>query len=291
MPTPCVVFRRSRSGGTAGVETKRFLCGSSQLGSPGTVRVRSWTARPASVAVWSWTGCARGMGMARHELHSSELRTVNSQDGGGSAVPVTAEIRILLVEDVAVEAELTLRQLRTNGIRFVAHRVDTESAMRDALREFQPAIVLSDFTLPRFDGLSALKVASELAPEVPFIFVSGTIGEERAVEALRRGAADYVLKTNLTRLAPAVNRALAEAAARGQIARLTRVLRMLSGINSAVVRIRDRIELLNEACRLAVAIGGYATAMVLLKEPGERSVQPVAWSDPDDRTTATLRTT
>ena len=225
--------------------------------------------------------------MARHELQSSELDAASSQRGG----PVTAEIRILLVEDVAAEAELTLRQLRKNGIQFVAHRVDTESAMRDALRDFQPAVVLSDFTLPRFDGLSALKVAAEVAPEIPFIFVSGTIGEERAVEALRRGAVDYVLKTNLSRLAPAVNRALAEAAARGQIARLTRVLRMLSGINSAVVRIRDRIELLREACRLAVAIGGYATAMVLLKQPGTRSVQPVAWSDPDDQSTATLRTT
>ena len=151
--------------------------------------------------------------MARHELQSSELHAGSSQRGGAAAGPVTAEIRILLVEDVAAEAELTLRQLRKNGIQFVAQRVDTESAMRDALRDFQPAVVLSDFTLPRFDGLSALKVASEVAPEVPFIFVSGTIGEVKASVMVEVGAWDYVPKSRLRRLVPAVRRAIERAAA------------------------------------------------------------------------------
>ncbi len=128
--------------------------------------------------------------------------------------------------------------------------------MREALTTFQPDVVLSDFSLPQFDGLSALRAALEVATDVPFIFVSGTIGEERAVEAVRQGAVDYVLKTNLSRLGPTVTRALAEAAAQRQIARLTRVLRMLSGINGAVIRIRERSELFSEACRLAVKVGG-----------------------------------
>jgi hypothetical protein len=144
--------------------------------------------------------------------------------------------------------------------------------------------------LPRFDGPSALDVALEVAAEVPFIFVSGTIGEERAVEAVRQGAVDYVLKTNLGRLGPAVTRALAEAAARRQIVRLTRVLRMLSGINGALVRIRERRELFSEACRLAVVVGGYSMAMVLLKRSGaRRRIEPVAWQDSGGRGSALVR--
>jgi len=102
----------------------------------------------------------------------------------------------LLVEDRAQDAELALYQLRMHGMDYVSHRVETEPALREALSTFQPDVVLSDFSLPGFDGLSALKVALEVAIDVPFIFVSGTIGEERAIEAVRRGAADYVLKKN-----------------------------------------------------------------------------------------------
>ncbi len=193
------------------------------------------------------------------------------------------QIRVLLVEDVELEAELTVRQLRLDGIAPIVHRVETEEAMRAALREFKPSIVLSDFTMPQFDGPSALRIAQECAPEVPFVFVSGTIGEERAIEALHRGAVDYILKTNLARLGPAVRRALDEAAARQiarrqerQIKHLTGVLRMLGGINSAVVRIHDRNELVREACRLAVTVGGYASAIVALRRPKSQVMEPVA---------------
>ena len=94
-------------------------------------------------------------------------------------------IRVLLVEDVPAEAELTIRQLCRGGLRLEWLRVDTEESFAAALHEFRPHVVLSDFTLPEFSGLAALKVASKLARHVPFIFVSGTIGEERAIEALR----------------------------------------------------------------------------------------------------------
>jgi diguanylate cyclase (GGDEF)-like protein len=210
--------------------------------------------------------------------------------------PPGGEVRILVVEDVSTEAELTIRHIRKGGIACVWHRVETESELRDALRDFRPNIILSDFTLPQFDGLAALLIAREVAPDLPFIFVSGTIGEERAIEALRRGAMDYVLKGNLSRLAPAITRALDEAAARverrrqeTQIARLTRVLRMLSGINGAVLRIRDRSELFGEACRLAVTIGDYATAIVMLPHPGTRIVHPVACLGVDPLITESLR--
>ena len=204
-------------------------------------------------------------------------------------------IRVLLVEDVEVEAELTCRHLRKHGIAHLVQRVDTDAAMRAALREFRPTVILSDFSLPGFDGLRALEIARECAPDVPFIFVSGTIGEERAIEALRRGAVDYVLKSNLARLGAAVSRALQEAEARAvrrrqerQISRLTAVLRMLSGINGAVVRIRDRTELLLEACRLSVTVGGYPTAFVGLHQPKTQRLEPVAHQGADPLLAHTL---
>ena len=216
--------------------------------------------------------------------------------GGSPSRSGSGDVRILMIEDVADEAELTIRHVRKGGIECVWHRVDTEVGLRDALRDFQPNVILSDFSLPQFDGTAALAIAHEAAPNLPFIFLSGTIGEERAIEVLRRGAVDYVLKGNLARLVPAITRALDEASARverrrqeAQIARLTRVLRMLSGINAAVVRIRDRSELFGEACRLAISVGGYATAIVMLPHPVRRVVQPLACFGVDPVATGILR--
>jgi diguanylate cyclase (GGDEF)-like protein/PAS domain S-box-containing protein len=312
---------------------------------------------------------------------------------------------VLFVEDIETDAELALRRLRMDGMECTATRVETENALVIALRTGDYDLILSDFSLPTFDGLSALEIAVREAPNIPFIFVSGTIGEERAIEALRRGAVDYVLKSNLKRLAPAVRRALREAtqriarnvaeerlrdvidtardwiweldpaghfvftsdsvrdvlgveppailgthfgewlhepdrqgmqdamygldknsrilgavtarwrhadgstrwlerhalalidptgAVKGyrgadrdvtereaqqlRITRLTRILEMSSGINTAVVRIRDRMELLREACRIAVTIGGYQTTMVSFLEPGTGTARPCAWA-------------
>ena len=314
-------------------------------------------------------------------------------------------VRLVLVEDVPTEAEIAVRQLESGGFGCTWQRVDSEAGLRRALAENKPDLILSDFTLPGFDGLAALEVALEIAPDTPFIFLSGTIGEEIAIDALQRGACDYVLKTNMARLAPAVRRALNEAAVRRarrgleqqlrdivltsqdwiwehdrdgkftfssdsvrsilgyspeeivgkqttqfvhpedlgaldfamhtlgprqrtatnlqarwrhrngsyrwlernmlvlldeneqvvgyrgserdfterrrqekHITRLTRVLKMLSGVNGAMVRIRQRSEILVEACRLATTVGGYASAMVALVEPGTRTARPTAWS-------------
>jgi PAS domain S-box-containing protein/diguanylate cyclase (GGDEF)-like protein len=321
---------------------------------------------------------------------------------------------VLLVEDVEVEAELIVHQLQRAAFAFCWQRVDTERGLRAALKQFAPTIVLSDFSLPQFDGLSALQIVREHGHDTPFIFVSGTIGEERAIDALRRGAADYIIKTNLKRLVPAVSRAISEAAARrerraieqrlrdivttaqdwiweldaarrfvfssdsvaailgylpqqivgtrlldhlheedraaaelsigglspdrpaalraayrwrhsdgryrwlehnvlalfedgrvtgfrgaerdvterheqeARIARLTRVLQMLSGINSLVPRISDRKELLQEACRFAVKTGGYAHAVVLLRKSGPQPVQLGAWFGVDAKRTDLL---
>jgi diguanylate cyclase (GGDEF)-like protein/PAS domain S-box-containing protein len=311
-------------------------------------------------------------------------------------------IRVLILEDNPLDVELLTAQLARDGLNMVQRVVSDEHEFRLQIAQFAPQLILSDFSLPRFDGLSALRIARAEAPTVPFIFVSGTIGEERAIEALKSGASDYVLKDNLRRLVPAIRAALRqyelsgardlaeemlrrsesrlqdiintsadwiwesdgerrftfsspsvseilgytrseilstpadryvepadqnrlEAAfeslqagadetrpltlrwrnragetrwlerkmvalrgddgeARGfrgidrdvtmrvlqetRIERLNRALRFLSGTNSAIVRIRDRRDLLREACRLAVQIGEYAMATIYLSTPG-----------------------
>jgi diguanylate cyclase (GGDEF)-like protein len=205
-------------------------------------------------------------------------------------------IRVLCVEDLEVDAERALYQLRRAGLDCLWRRVETEAEMVAALAEFDPTIILSDFSLPRFDGMSALRTAARLAPNVPFLFLSGTIGEERAIEALHAGAVDYVLKENLARLAPAVLRAIREAATRveqqrqqAQIARLNRVLRMLSGVNGLVLRIRDRTELLQETCRLATSVGGYAAAVAAVRAAPDGVLQCVASGGADEPLLEKLR--
>jgi len=320
------------------------------------------------------------------------------------AEPGPEPIRVLLVEDSPADVELVVRQLQRDDVDAATRITTDEHGFRLALAEFAPQLILSDFSLPNFDGLSALRIAREMAPSVPFIFVSGTIGEERAIDALKNGASDYVLKDNLRRLAPAIRgamracelsraRILAEEMLRrsesrlqdiintstdwiwecdqdhrftfsspsierilgygqhellqapafefvnradhdrlrdsfqsaatdtdtaasvvlrwmhknGQtrwlerktvalhaedgtlrgyrgidrdvttrtlqeqrIARLNRAISFLSGANSAIVRIRDRQELLREACRLAVQIGKYSMATIYLKDATDR---------------------
>src|SRR5687767_517090 len=124
------------------------------------------------------------------------------------------ELRILLVEDVEIDAELEVRELKRAGIRLAHQRVETEGAFREAIEAFKPHLIISDFSMPQFDGMWALSLACELAPDVPFIFVSGTIGEEYAIRALKNGATDYVLKNNLVRLPASVERALQDSAER-----------------------------------------------------------------------------
>jgi len=121
-----------------------------------------------------------------------------------------AQIKILLVEDVELDAELTEHELKRAHIDFIFKRVEEESDFRRELQVFQPDLILADHSLPHFDGVSALKISKELSPDTPFIFVSGKIGEDFAVEMLKEGATDYVLKSNLPKLGHAVQRALNE---------------------------------------------------------------------------------
>src|SRR2546422_10438870 len=128
-------------------------------------------------------------------------------------------LRILHLEDNPADAELIQAILETEGIICDVTRVDTQADFFASIEHGGFDLILTDYTLPSFDGLSALKIALEKCPDVPFIFVSGTLGEEVAIETLKGGATDYVLKSRLTRLAPAVHRALGEAKQRAQLKR------------------------------------------------------------------------
>lgn len=119
-------------------------------------------------------------------------------------------IRLLMLEDSPFDAELIERTLRRAQLDFSVTVVDDERSFRSMLENSDPDVILSDYHLPTFDGVTALRIARVMAPSTPFIFVSGSIGEERAVEVLREGATDYVLKDRLSRLASAIVRALAE---------------------------------------------------------------------------------
>ncbi|MGB9838141.1 sensor histidine kinase [Methanothermobacter sp.] len=118
--------------------------------------------------------------------------------------------RILILEDVPFDVELMEREIRRAGIEFISEVVDNEDDFMRALEEFKPDVILADYSLPSFDGVSALSIAGEKCPWVPFIFVSGKIGEEFAVEALKAGATDYVLKSNFSKLPLAIRRAIRE---------------------------------------------------------------------------------
>ncbi len=121
------------------------------------------------------------------------------------------QLRILILEDNDTDAELMKHELRKGNITFESRCVKTREAFEKSLGDFAPDLILADYTLPAFDGRSALRISNEKLPDVPFIFVSGTIGEDFAIESLKSGATDYVLKDRISRLAPAVDRALREA--------------------------------------------------------------------------------
>ena len=124
------------------------------------------------------------------------------------------DLRFLHLEDDSLDAELVQAKLRLGGVRVQTQVVRTRADFLASIDQGGLDLILADYLLPDFDGLTALDLARERVPDVPFIFVTGELGEERAIETLLHGATDYVLKTHLSRLTPAVKRALAERAER-----------------------------------------------------------------------------
>jgi PAS domain S-box-containing protein len=134
-------------------------------------------------------------------------------------------VRILLLEDNPYDAELIQKLLEEGRRLCEVIQVETREEFETALNSSEIELILADYKLPSFDGLSALKLSVSARPEVPFIFVSGTLGEESAIDALKIGATDYVMKTRLSRLVPAVERALRETGERAERKKAEEALR------------------------------------------------------------------
>jgi signal transduction histidine kinase/DNA-binding NarL/FixJ family response regulator len=134
-------------------------------------------------------------------------------------------VRLLVIDDSEEDAELIVRELTRQGLDISYERVDTEEALMAALQKSWDAII-SDFSMPLYDGLKAFEIVTQHGSNIPFIFVSGVLGEERAVEAMRAGARDYVLKGKLERLGPVMSRELAEAESRRQRVEAERALQI-----------------------------------------------------------------
>jgi signal transduction histidine kinase len=200
-----------------------------------------------------------------------------------SAPPFAPRVlQILLLEDNAPHAELVEHFLRDSGLRFRITRVETRDAYIEQLEQHPPDMILSDYALPSFDGYAALAIAKEKVPNIPFIFVTGTMGEEVAIETLKSGATDYVLKTRLARLGPAVQRALRESADRRERQRaedkLRRSLDQLRALTKYLqyVREEERTRIAREVHdELGQALTGLKLDMSWLATKVARSTKPV----------------
>src|SRR5579864_7658274 len=161
-----------------------------------------------------------------------------------------------MVEDEAHDATLVEHTLKEGGFDFCFKRVDSEEGFLRELERFQPSVILSDHGLPAFDGFSALSIAQQNSPDVPFIFVTGSLGEEMTIKALKSGAADFVLKHHLSTLPPALHRALNQAEFQVQRKRAEEALLMSEeryrslvelSPDALFVQVNDKIVFINTA--------------------------------------------
>ena len=143
-------------------------------------------------------------------------------------------IRVLIVEDSEDDTVLIVRELKNSGFDVQFERVDNHKDMKDSLDNQDWDIIFCDYSMPKFDGISALKLLHEENHELPFILVSGTIGEDVAVKAMKSGADDYIVKDNLSRLAIAVKRELKEYKERQELKRMEEAIQTL--VKSTVIK-------------------------------------------------------
>ncbi|WP_262030659.1 sensor histidine kinase [Microvirga sp. Mcv34] len=166
-----------------------------------------------------------------------------------SVIPSDRVLRILLLEDSALDAELVAETLADAQLPVSIERVVSADDFTRAVRDGTWDLILADYLLPAFNGLHALEIAREMSRATPFVFVSGALGEEVAVEALKRGATDYVLKDKLDRLPATVLRALAEARERGEKKRAQDALQQMLDQRTALLheldhRVKNNLQLL-----------------------------------------------
>jgi diguanylate cyclase (GGDEF)-like protein len=190
-------------------------------------------------------------------------------------------LKLLIVEDLPGDAELETATLKRARLPCTVLPVSDEAHFLEQLEAFGPDAVLAGFPRAK-ESWSPLDVIEEKKPDVPLIIVSEAIGEERAVEAIKRGAADYVARSNLERLPAALKRAIEQAQARRRSARLGRVRAVRAAIASAIVRNSDRQKLFEAACRIAVEQGRFRLAWMGVVTPDVSALKPVASSGHDE---------
>jgi PAS domain S-box-containing protein len=198
--------------------------------------------------------------------------------------------QLLYLEDDLADVQLLQDALQTDGLACDITHVDTERGFLAALQQDSFDLILADYTLPSFDGLSALRMAQQQKSDLPFIFVSGTMGEEVAIEALKTGATDYVLKTRLSRLAPAVRRALREARERRDLRSAERELRQREAeirrlVDASIIGIFiwDAEGKILEANDAFLRMMGYSREELLSREMCWTDLTPPEWLDRDER--------
>ena len=152
---------------------------------------------------------------------------------------MTNELRILMLEDMEADAELLESELRRSKINYTARRAVTKDDFLKGLREFAPDVILSDYRLPDLDGMQALRLAQEHAPHVPFVIVTGTINEETAVECMKAGAVDYVLKDHIGRIAAAIQIALEKKQAEARLRQSEELFRLITDNVTDLIAILD----------------------------------------------------
>ena len=196
---------------------------------------------------------------------------MESSDNSNPLAEAT-DLRVLIVEDSKIEAKFTANLLKKNGFIVVHDRVETEEEMVKALEEHKWDIVISDYQMPDFDGMRALKVFQRYELYIPFVLVSGKIGEETAVDLMKMGANDYIMKGNTARLVPAIKSHLKDAANRRETRRLEQRLReseaqyrgFFEHAHVGIFRCAENGALLDANQRLASAFG-YDTAQAFMK--------------------------
>jgi PAS domain S-box-containing protein len=185
---------------------------------------------------------------------------------------MNSPLRILHLEDNPRDAELIQAILETEGITCDVTRVDTEADFLASIERGGFDLILTDYTLPSFDGLSALKISMEKCPDVPFIFVSGTLGEEVAIEALKIGATDYILKQRLSRIVPSVHRALRESKERAERDRAEALLAGEKRLLEIIARGNSLSAILDALCRLVEELSKDSLCSILLLDPDGTSL-------------------
>ncbi len=240
---------------------------------------------------------------------------------------MNSPLRILHLEDDLLDAELVKAILDAEGITTDIFRVEGRDEFITSIDQGGFDIIFVDRALPGFDGIDALAIAKEKCPDIPFIFISGTIGEELAIETLKSGATDYVLKSGIQRLVPSVRRALREAVehterrktleelriahadliqanielkdeiarrqqAEKELVKVDRALRTLSRSNAAIVHATDEQTFANEICRIVVEEGKYLMAWIGYPQDNEeKKVVPYAYAGHEDSYLSAIKVT